>query len=162
MQSGRDLLLVQPTTKRVFFEQIQQLNFWACLVLVVFFSEEGNSYTSFFFFFFFSFPYSPLFPPTPIHQMSPSNSDLKRTIDTDDHPNPKRIHQDSAEDTTVSITATSTTSTTTITSTSKDTTTASSEMLGQLLVKKLSEKARIPTRGTKHAAGFDLYRCVCL
>ncbi|KAI9233354.1 MAG: dUTP diphosphatase [Podila humilis] len=30
-------------------------------------------------------------------------------------------------------------------------------MLGQLLVKKLSEKARIPTRGTKHAAGFDLY-----
>lgn len=93
--------------------------------------------------------------------MSPSNSDLKRTIDADDHPNPKRIHQDSAEDTTVSITATSTTSTTTITSTSKDNAT-SSKMLGQLLVKKLSEKARIPTRGTRHAAGFDLYRCVCL
>lgn len=94
--------------------------------------------------------------------MSPSNTDLKRTIDTDDHLNLKRIHQDSAEDTTISITATSTTSTTTtITSASEDNTTPSN-MLGQLLVKKLSEKARIPTRGTKHAAGFDLYRCVCL
>ncbi|ORZ19217.1 dUTP diphosphatase [Lobosporangium transversale] len=30
-------------------------------------------------------------------------------------------------------------------------------MLGPLLVKRLSEKARIPTRGSKHAAGFDLY-----
>ncbi|GJJ75962.1 dUTP pyrophosphatase [Entomortierella parvispora] len=29
--------------------------------------------------------------------------------------------------------------------------------LGQLLVKKLSDKARLPTRGSKHAAGFDLY-----
>ncbi|KAI7825097.1 dUTP diphosphatase [Gamsiella multidivaricata] len=30
-------------------------------------------------------------------------------------------------------------------------------MLGPLLVKKLSKKARMPTRGSKHAAGFDLY-----
>ncbi|KAI8352574.1 dUTP diphosphatase [Mortierella sp. GBAus27b] len=30
-------------------------------------------------------------------------------------------------------------------------------MLGPLLVKRMSEKARIPTRGSKQAAGFDLY-----
>jgi hypothetical protein len=31
----------------------------------------------------------------------------------------------------------------------------------QLLVKRLSEKARLPTRGSALAAGYDLYRC-CL
>ncbi|CAO3571427.1 unnamed protein product [Mortierella alpina] len=40
---------------------------------------------------------------------------------------------------------------------SKRTITNNTPMLGQLLVKKLSDKARIPTRGSKHAAGFDLY-----
>ena len=29
----------------------------------------------------------------------------------------------------------------------------------KLLIKRLSEKARIPTRGSSHAAGYDLYRC---
>ena len=30
----------------------------------------------------------------------------------------------------------------------------------KLLIKRLSDKARIPTRGSAHAAGYDLYRCV--
>ena len=29
-----------------------------------------------------------------------------------------------------------------------------------LLVKRLSENARLPTRGSALAAGYDLYRCV--
>ena len=30
----------------------------------------------------------------------------------------------------------------------------------RLLIKRLSEKARLPTRGSLYAAGYDLYRCV--
>lgn len=29
----------------------------------------------------------------------------------------------------------------------------------KLLIKRLSDKARLPTRGSKHAAGYDLHRC---
>ena len=31
-----------------------------------------------------------------------------------------------------------------------------------LLIKRLSEKAKLPTRGSALAAGYDLYRCVLL
>jgi dUTP pyrophosphatase len=32
----------------------------------------------------------------------------------------------------------------------------------QLLIKRLSDKARLPTRGSSHAAGYDLYACVSM
>ena len=31
----------------------------------------------------------------------------------------------------------------------------------QFLVKRLSKNAKLPTRGSALAAGYDLYRCVC-
>lgn len=76
--------------------------------------------------------------------MSPTKSS-KRPLEFDSFPEPKRVcvspspSEDSDDDTTVSV---------------------KSAMLGSLLVKKLSDKARIPTRGSKYAAGFDLYRFV--
>lgn len=30
----------------------------------------------------------------------------------------------------------------------------------RLLIKRLSDKGRLPTRGSLYAAGYDLYRCV--
>jgi dUTPase len=76
--------------------------------------------------------------------MSPTKSS-KRPLEFDSFPEAKRVcvspspSEDSDDDTTVSV---------------------KSVMLGRLLVKKLSEKARIPTRGSKYAAGFDLYRYI--
>ncbi|KAK3826818.1 MAG: dUTP diphosphatase [Linnemannia elongata] len=69
-----------------------------------------------------------------------SNSE-KRACESETQSDPKLIR---LEDNNTIMTAPTTTATTTT-------------RLGQLLVKKLSDKARIPTRGSKHAAGFDLY-----
>ncbi|KAK3828278.1 MAG: dUTPase-like protein [Benniella sp.] len=72
--------------------------------------------------------------------MSPTKSS-KRPLEFDTFPEAKRVcvspsPSEESDDDTVSV---------------------KSVMLGRLLVKKLSEKASIPTRGSKYAAGFDLY-----
>ncbi|KAI8606683.1 dUTPase-like protein [Dissophora ornata] len=74
--------------------------------------------------------------------MSPSNAE-KRKLDIDSQSEAKRIHSSVQDDICIPESSTSSTENT--------------AMLGPLLVKKLSDKARVPTRGSKHAAGFDLY-----
>jgi dUTP pyrophosphatase len=85
-------------------------------------------------------------PPT---TMSPSNSE-KRPCESETQSDSKLIRLDKT-------TENASTTTTTAPAPVEEPATMTTR-LGKLLVKKLSDKARIPTRGSKHAAGFDLYR----
>ncbi|KAK0729227.1 dUTPase-like protein [Apiosordaria backusii] len=108
-----------------------------------------------------SFPSSPIMTATvrndPIVPTSPPAAKRLKTTDTDNTASSSSTTTTTTEGNTTSTTTEGNTTTNSTTTTSTTVTTMASETIPALQVKKLSSTARLPTRGSAFAAGYDLY-----